>query len=803
MGTIFRPELNVEDIWQGSTSSSAMASDVLASDLLAGIEGGAAIFDEELRLLACNDAYRGLCGYDEHELSPGRPLPELIRASLARRSAAPEHIEKTVERVMARLQPGVRYSFRLSGVHGQAIEICRNRLANGRLVETVRTVPEGVPQEASDSVERFIDAARSRLRHALESMADGFALYDAEDRLVVHNQKYVEYNPHIADLIMPGASYDSMLRLGIERRGTVLHGRTPEEMFEWRLAQHRSPGEPYDLQLADGRWIRVHERRTEDGGIVGIRSDITEIKRREVELVEAGEQLIGQAKQLDAALNAMSDGLALFDAEDRLVLLNEHYKDLHQEYAEFLKLGMPFEELVRAAVEADALDRQGMAAEEYVGWLLQRHAEPGTPYEIRTKGGRWIHTSERRTPDGGIIATASDITAAKTREAEILRMTTQLRAKNIQFDTALNNMVQGLCMFDAEQRLLVCNDRYLAMYGFSPDVVKPGIRLPDIMRYSVSLGNYTQEDAERALKSRPFQAELRVRSMFKQRLKDGRVIAVMHEPMSEGGSVATYEDITETELREQKLQIYTRKLEISNRELQDFAYVASHDLQEPLRKIEAFGGRLQKRLGSDLPPEAATYIERMQNAAGRMRLLINDLLSYSRVTTKASPFKPVSLRGVLDGVLSDLQIRIEETEAEIAAGELPTIDADALQMRQLLQNLIGNALKFQKPGMKPIVKIAAEIFLDDPDDPEGPQSCRITVADNGIGFDNKYQEQIFTVFQRLHGRGDYEGTGIGLATCRKIVERHGGTVAADGRPGEGATFTITLPVNQPEAEATS
>lgn len=155
----------------------------------------------------------------------------------------------------------------------------------------------------------------------------------------------------------------------------------------------------------------------------------------------------------------------------------------------------------------------------------------------------------------------------------------------------------------------------------------------------------------------------------------------------------------------------------------------------------------------------------------------------------------VDLKDVLGGVLSDLQIRLEETHARINVGTFPPIEADASQMRQLMQNLIGNALKFRKNDTDPVITVEARVVEGHDLNCEGP-AVVITIADNGIGFDNQYKEQIFTIFQRLHSRNEYEGTGIGLATCRKIVERHGGTIDADGKPGEGATFIVTLPVAQ-------
>jgi signal transduction histidine kinase len=209
----------------------------------------------------------------------------------------------------------------------------------------------------------------------------------------------------------------------------------------------------------------------------------------------------------------------------------------------------------------------------------------------------------------------------------------------------------------------------------------------------------------------------------------------------------------------------------------------------------------------------------MQNAAGRMQTLINDLLAFSRVTTKAQPFRPVDLNELAAEVLSDLESRIEQSGARIEVAALPTIEADPLQMRQLLQNLIGNALKFTQAGVGPQIRVWAEphhaatdaTSIHGSNNGDGvaaiplaeqpPATVDLCVCDNGIGFDEKYLDRIFNVFQRLHGRGVYEGTGIGLAVCRKIVERHGGAITARSRPGDGATFVVTLPLRQTLAPA--
>ncbi len=266
------------------------------------------------------------------------------------------------------------------------------------------------------------------------------------------------------------------------------------------------------------------------------------------------------------------------------------------------------------------------------------------------------------------------------------------------------------------------------------------------------------------------------------------------------GLVGVSTDISQRKANEEELRLTAAQLVRSNSDLNDFAAVASHDLQEPLRKIMAFGDRLKTKCGPALGETGLDYLSRMSHAAGRMQRLIQDLLTLSRVTSKGQPFAEVDLQEVLRGVVSDLELRIEQSGARIEIGPMSKIDADALQMRQLFQNLLSNALKFQRPGAEPIVQISGKVLeVQEPQIPgaaPGEEVCQIMIEDNGIGFDPKYAEKIFTVFQRLHGKLEYEGTGIGLAVVRKIADRHGGIVSAKSAEGEGATFIVTLPVKQ-------
>jgi signal transduction histidine kinase len=268
---------------------------------------------------------------------------------------------------------------------------------------------------------------------------------------------------------------------------------------------------------------------------------------------------------------------------------------------------------------------------------------------------------------------------------------------------------------------------------------------------------------------------------------------VVDEPDTPAIILLAIEDVTARRFAEHRLAAQHRELERSNAALHEFAFVASHDLQEPLRKIVSFGERLETSAGPLLDGKPRIYLDRILNAAGRMRTLINDLLSYSQVATSVEPFSLVDLTVIAREVVVDLETVIAEAGGRVEVDSLPVIEANAPQMRQLLQNLLGNALKFRRKDEAPVIRLAGSATADG--------MCAITVSDNGIGFKETQGEQLFRMFARLHPRTKYEGSGIGLAICRRIVERHGGTIAAASTTGQGATFTVTLPATHAYVES--
>ncbi|MDZ7695393.1 MAG: ATP-binding protein [Deltaproteobacteria bacterium] len=380
----------------------------------------------------------------------------------------------------------------------------------------------------------------------------------------------------------------------------------------------------------------------------------------------------------------------------------------------------------------------------------------------------------------------------------------QLQHRTALLENIFFNMASPMVYMDQDLRLILVNKAFAARTGQSPEflVGKGYFQLyPNADREGIFRRVLKTAESYMALEDEfgDTQEIQGPETYWDWSLKpvkgdQGRVVGIILQLM----------EVTEQRLARDRWDAYREGLERSNRELQDFAYTASHDLQEPLRKIQAFGGLLTRKFTNVLGPDGLDYLDRMVRAASRMQHLIEALLRYSRVTTHARPFQPVDLNKSLKEALSNLENRIQETDGRVHVEGLPTIDADPYQMIQLFQNLVGNGLKFHRAGVPPVIRLR-EVLVQVQDTPEGPlispkESCRIAVTDNGIGFDEIYLDRIFSPFQRLHGRSEYDGVGMGLSICRRIVERHGGRITAKSVKGEGSTFIVDLPRSQSEPD---
>ena len=407
---------------------------------------------------------------------------------------------------------------------------------------------------------------------------------------------------------------------------------------------------------------------------------------------------------------------------------------------------------------------------------------------------RWFSVLTYSTEKGYFATIFEDITGKKLAERAMIEeqdrleirvqeRTKELSKANELLKTIIDYMPAMLCLFDPEGRIQVINNEFKNRTGWDiEEIEKSRIMKPD--------GSDTEDYKE----MRAFMKEAKPGwndFLLKMRNREVLETSWASASLSDGSVIAIGIDITDLKKMDMKLLNYMEQLEQSNTDLEEFAYIASHDLQEPLRKIRTFGDLLSSRFSGSLNESGRDYVERMQNASLRMQMLIDSLLTYSRISTRAKQISMVDLNKSVTSALSNLELRFEEEKARMEIDDLPVIEADSIQMTQLFQNLIGNALKFHRENIPPHIKIYAH--KSEERRTTDSLSWRIYIEDNGIGFEEKYLKQIFIPFQRLHGRGVYEGVGMGLAICKKIVTRHNGHIIVESTAGDGTTFIITLP----------
>ncbi len=559
-------------------------------------------------------------------------------------------------------------------------------------------------------------------------------------------------------------------------------GQRPEYSVEFRML-HKSD---------DWRWIlaRGVARRDATGTVVRMSGSHTDISERK--LAEERFRLV-----VEAAPNA----IVVVSREGRITLVNSQTETLFG-YTRNELIGQRVEILVPERYRSEhpglvqGFFRESQARAMGAGRNLFGLKKTGDEVPIE------IGLSPLTTTEGSfVLASIIDITERKRIEVELHRAKEAAESANRVLDSSLKSIADGVIVADAQGKFLFWNavaeeiigvgatetpiEGWAARYGcFLPDMVTP----------------YPSEDLplSRTIRGEEVhEVDLFIRNLKKP---EGVWISVNGRPMRDDanvvqGGVVVFRDMTERRQAQEALARQAQELARSNTELQQFAYIASHDLQEPLRKVQSFGSMIETSDGAVLSADGHDYLQRMRNAAARMQQLINDLLTYSRVATQAQPFVSVDLARVAREVLGDLESRIQNSGGRVELDELPSLDADPLQMRQLLQNLIGNALKFHRKDVPPVVSVQCQRVTPETGLLAGCPAWEITVQDNGIGFDEKYLVKLFAPFQRLHGRAEYEGTGIGLAICKKIVDRHGGTITARSVPGEGTRFIVTLPLD--------
>ncbi|QCS41554.1 ATP-binding protein [Natrinema versiforme] len=499
-----------------------------------------------------------------------------------------------------------------------------------------------------------------------------------------------------------------------------------------------------------------------------------------IERANKEDQLREREAQLSVATDAASIGLWLWDIQENVFTADEFLAESYGMDPGVVTTGAPIEAFFESVPEEDkdgiwerldrALETGGFSAEYRVEsgdgetmWMVSRgeveYDASGDP--VRMHGA------------------VTDITERKQRER-------QLREREERYRDLFTSMSEGYCVIERvdtppsepiDFRYIEANPAFEEHSGMTDVVGKtirelvPGERQEWFETYDtvVETGEPVRFDRELATQGRVLECY---------------AFPVGDETDAQVGVLFT--DITERVERERRLEGLIERLETSNERLEQFAYAASHDLQEPLRMVSSYLQLIEGRYGGELDDDGEEFLQFAVDGAERMREMIDGLLEYSRVETEGDPFEPVDLNAVLDDVLDDLQLRFEESNGEVIAESLPTVEGDSGQLRQVFQNLLDNAIEYSGDG-PPRITVSSERRS------ENAAEWEISVSDDGIGIDPEYSDQIFDVFQSYHEGEGYNGTGIGLAICERIIERHGGEIRVTSEPGEGSTFTFTLP----------
>lgn len=516
-------------------------------------------------------------------------------------------------------------------------------------------------------------------------------------------------------------------------------------------------------------------RGDEVTGVRGVVVDISELKRAEQALIDSERKYRELTDLLDEGVYEMDlSGKFTYANRKGLTYLGIDENDINEGLTVFDIIAPQSLELAREKL-AGALKRKDTGAVEF---LIVR--KDGTTFPALAHGSAIVR-DDTVVGVRGVVFDISDL--KKTEEA--------LRESEERFRTLIRSLHEGIWVLDKDDNTTFINPRMAEMLGYTEEEMlgKP-------------VYSFTHSDAEWQEKTAEFMARRKqgISEQIESELlrKDGeRVFAlletspILDEDGNYTGSIAGIQDITERKLAEEQLKQTMAELDRSNKELEQFAYVTSHDLREPLRMMTSFSQLLEKRYKDKLDQTAGEYISFIVDGAARMQRLIDDILLFSRVTTRALPFEPVEMKRIMQDALENLRVSIDEKKARITYKDLPVVQADPSQMVQILQNLIGNAIKFHREEEPPVVHVSAR--------QEGKEWI-FSVKDNGIGIDPDLFSRLFHLFQRLHPQDKYPGTGVGLAVTKKIVQRHGGRIWVESHPGQGSTFFFSIPAGTTQRE---
>jgi PAS domain S-box-containing protein len=666
---------------------------------------------------------------------------------------------------------------------GQTVDNAERVLltADGKSRPILKSVSEITLRGRAYLLESFVDISdRKQMEHALleseayyraifESTAAGMAILDEDTTVVMGNSKLEQltgFRKNEVEGLKPWTEFvapEDLARIKEYHRARRRNAASAPKEYELRLLAKDGTRREVFVTAA----LIPGTKRS----VVSI-VDVTALKTAQAAVLE-------QAAMLDAA----HDAIMTLDPEGRITYWNRGAERLYG-WAKQEAEGQNANALLRTRFpeSREELWPKLMESGRWEGELIHVTRD-GVPVTVASS---WTMINDERGNATAILEISSDVTERKKAELALAESEAKLR-------TTFATMADGIVITGLDEKVADCNDAILHLTQRSRDEIlgKPFVDLlPPEFRSLI-------HDARKLLvgaifgttgpghrEKEPVRTDFHVLGKTGERVDIAADISLIEDASRQPAAfLIVARDVTERKRMEQRLDSTLADLQRSNAELEQFAYIASHDLQEPLRMITSYVQIIEEDYTGKLDADADEYIAFTVDGAKRMQTLIDDLLAYSRVGTRGEPFMPTSMNRVLSEAIANLEVAIEESHAVVTHDQLPTVLGDESQLIQLFQNLLGNAIKFRGDDA-PMIHVGVE---------ETKDGWVFSVRDNGIGIDIQYAERIFTVFQRLHARDDYPGTGIGLAVVKKIVERHGGRIWVESEPAQGSTFYFTLP----------
>ena len=624
--------------------------------------------------------------------------------------------------------------------------------------------------------------AQTRLTDALETISEGFFLFDASDRMVLCNSRYRELYPGLADLMRLGLEFEHLIKTVVERGIVPDAAARPQEWIEHRLARHRNPGGPFLHHQWDGRWIQISERKTQDGGTVGVFTDVTEIKRREEELAAARDKATEAQRRLVDAIESISEGFSLYDADDRLVIYNRRYRDMHGTGSiDVVKQGVSFEAILRNATASGEIPDAEGRVEAWIAERLARHRDPKGTHIQHRSDGRWIQINERKTDDGGTVATYTDITDVKQAEQAIQESEQRLRviAEAAPMAVAIVTFDDGIIRY--------ANQRFSEMFE---------------LEGSSALG----------LQAKNFYADPQHRERFIDALTEHGHVESMEMLLKRAGGeefwallasqrvqfegrpamINGLADISDRKRMEGELHKAIWASEQATRAKSNFVASMSHELRTPLNAIIGYSEILFEDAQSAGREAEMADLRKIQDAGKHLLGLIDNILDLSKIEAGKMTLylETFELRPMIDSVAATITPLAKKNGNALVvncADEVGTMHSDLTKVRQTLFNLLSNACKFTRNGTITLT------VLRDMD--EVVDWVEFQVRDTGIGMTPDQQAKVFEAFTQADASTTraYGGTGLGLAITKSFCRLMGGDVTLVSEAGKGTTFVVRLP----------